>query len=209
MIPVLMMRWLTPELFGFAPSDLDQDELDAIDAAYGAHVEAVRPRLPTALRPFTGEADELGHLSLHDGVVEWWSADLPRSFTMQVVCGDDPIGYRRVVIQYRGVDLLGGDPRWLDEPDTVLLHDEVDIAHDGRYEHRHLLWPVREIGFRFDDVDVISAPVPAGTERTVVRRRWTEAVPGYSGAHALREHLGVHVLHARTRAAEIRSRRSR
>jgi hypothetical protein len=143
-------------------------------------VQAVRSRLPEALLLFTGQPDEMGYVSLHDGRVEWWVLDATRSLTLQVICGDPQIGYRRLVIQYRGhVDVFGASESdvagWLDDAETELLHTEVDIADDNRFEHRFLLWPQGEFGVRFEDVVVVSASASSSTYWLVRRRKKLES----------------------------------
>jgi hypothetical protein len=83
-------------------------------------MESVLPRLPETLRVFAGQPDAMGHVSLHDGRVEWWACDDDRSFTLQLFCGNLQLGYRRLVIQYCGrVELFGAPKRdvanWLDD----------------------------------------------------------------------------------------------
>jgi hypothetical protein len=34
-------------------------------------------------------------------------------------------------------------------PKTEILYDEVDLAGDGKFEHRMLLWPREEMAIRF------------------------------------------------------------
>jgi hypothetical protein len=137
------MKWHTRQWHG-TEGGLTEAEWEALDAGYTAHTEAVLPHLPEALRLLSGQPDELGYVSLRDGVVEWWVLDRPRSLTLQLFCGDLQLGYRRLVLQYRGrIELVGADEqdlrRWLDDTRTEFLYDEVDIVEDGRFEHRHLL----------------------------------------------------------------------
>ena len=129
---------------------------------------------------FAGQPDEAGYVSLHDGRVEWWALDGATSSTLQVLGGDEQLGYRRLVIQYRGrVEVFGASESdiagWLDEAETELLYDEVDVTENGRFEHRLLLWPQGEFGVRFEDAVLVSAPVPASTYWLVIRRKWLES----------------------------------
>ena len=171
------MKWMTRCWHG---GELSEDEEAALDAGYRAHVQAVLAHLPGPLRVFAGEPDEWGHVSLHDGRVEWCAFDAARSFTLQVFCGDEQLGYRRLVIQYRGrVELFGASESaiagWFDDAETEVLYDEVDVAEEGRFEHRFLLWPRGEFGVRFGDALVVSAPAPASTYSLVMRRRRLES----------------------------------
>jgi hypothetical protein len=174
---VVVMKWFTREWHSGGLSD---DEVDALQAGYWSHVDAVRSRLPGALQLFAGQPDEIGRADLHDGRVEWWALDRSRSFTLQVICGWVQIGYRRLVIQYRGrVELFGASESdvagWLDDAETELLYDEVDIAADNRFEHRFLLWPRGEFGVRFEDAVVVSAPSSWGTYDLAWRRKRLES----------------------------------
>ncbi|MEJ7893824.1 MAG: hypothetical protein WKF94_14415 [Solirubrobacteraceae bacterium] len=173
----VVMKWMTR---GWQCGDVSDAEGAALEAEYQSHVERLLPRLPDALRVFVGQPDESGYVSLHDGRLEWWASDAPRSFTLQVFCGYDRLGYRRLVMQYRGrAEVFGASGRdvagWLNDPQTELLYDEVDIAEDGRFEHRFLLWPAGEFGLRCDDVVVVSAPAPASTYEVLMRRKQLES----------------------------------
>lgn len=35
-----------------------------------------------------------------------------------------------------------------------ILHDEIDVATDGRTDHRLLFWPYTEFGLRFSQVSI-------------------------------------------------------
>ncbi len=171
------MKWFTTE---WAGGELSEDEDEARRTDYLSHVQAMLPRLPEALRPFTGEPDEMGHVTLHDGRVEWWPLDEARSFTVQVICGYLQIGYRRLIIQYRGqVEIFGASESdvagWLNDAETEFRYDEVDVASDGRFEHRFLLWPRGEFGVRFEDVVLVSAPTSYNAYDLVWRRKRFES----------------------------------
>jgi hypothetical protein len=183
-----VMKWRTRQWHGQGPdaehlAELTDAECEAAEEAYQRHREAVLPRLPDGLRLLAGEPDDLGYVSLHDGEVDWWVLDGSRSLTLEVVCSFEsveasaaPGGCRRVVIQYRErVELIGANEadlqRWLDNARTVFLYDEVDVLDDGRFEHRHLLWPRGEFGVRFDDIVVVSVPMPGSVLREYLRRR--------------------------------------
>lgn len=177
-IGVMVMKWYTR---AWVNSELDDEADGRLQAEYLTHIRALMPRLPDALKIFAGEPDQLGYLSLHDGVVEWWTLDGDRSFTVQIVCGDNQLGYRRIVIQYRGaIELIGTDvaelSSWLDNCKTELYYDEIDICDDGRFEHRHMLlpggeFPTGEFGVRFSEASVISAPLKDGLVRLNMLRR--------------------------------------
>ena len=180
---VVVMKWMTR---AWHNGELSWDEEEALDAGYRSHLEAVLPRLPASVRVFAGEPDEAGYVSLHDGVVEWWARDGAKTLTLQIFCGDDlELGYRRLVVQYRGrVEIFGASEReladWLADAETQLLYDEIDVAGDGRFEHRFLLWPRGEFGVRFEDALVVSAAAAWETREVVWRRQILESSPTFA-----------------------------
>lgn len=160
----MVMQWLTREWHALGEGAIDDPAYDRPAQAYLAHNRRIAEQLPAVLRPLVGEADDLGHLTLHDGRVEQWGFVPPDCrLTLQVVCGDLQLGYRRVTLEYCGdVEIDGASvddiDRWLSDPATELLYDEVDRADDGRYEHRHLLWPKGEFGVRCRKLKLTSTP---------------------------------------------------
>ena len=177
----MVMRWLTRQWLHGA---LTEAETDARLDQCRSHHEALLPRLPPGLRLLLGEQDELGYITLHDGAVEWWASDGSRSLTLELVCGNEQVHYRRVLIQYRGrVELVGADEhdlrRWLNDLHTEFLYDEVDVLSDGRFEHRHLLSNDEEFGVRFEDIVVVSAPLSVSALREYWRRRRFEFSSAY------------------------------
>ncbi len=76
------MTWLTRDWTGFG-RDMTEAEYEARLEQYRAHHEAVRPRLPDGLQLLRGVPDDLGYVSLHDAVVDWWVLDEPRSLTLE------------------------------------------------------------------------------------------------------------------------------
>lgn len=73
-----------------------------------------------------------------------------------MLCGDDQIGYRRLVVRYTDAEFGDVKPAvataTLTAPDTVVLYDEADLSDDGHFEHRFLLWPIDELTIRCSDV---------------------------------------------------------
>jgi hypothetical protein len=50
---------------------------------------------------------------------------------------------------------------WLGDSQTQLIVQEVDALLDGRFEHRHLLWPRGEFAIRFTSIEVATGPASA------------------------------------------------
>jgi hypothetical protein len=174
------MRWLTRDWHGFGGRDMSDAACEAATAAYEEHNDVILPLLPEQLRVFAGEPGPDGYLSLHDGRPEWWAYVPGQSLTLQIFCPlDEPSGYRRVTLQYRGsVELRDADEgelaAWLDDPKTEFLFQEIDIDDGGRFEHRHLLWPIGEFGVRFSDATSISAPATAAAYEKMLATKGVE-----------------------------------
>jgi len=157
------MRSLTRDWHGSGENPLTDAEVDEHTAAYQQHREAVLPQLPDDLKTLAGQPIDGHHRNLHDGRVEAWEAELPDRIVLQIVCGDVRHRYERLQIEYRGAELIGASEHnlaaWLGNERTELLYQEVDAIPDGRFEHRHLLWPQGEFGIRFTDISVTATTV--------------------------------------------------
>lgn len=151
----------------------------AASVAYVEHNDAILPSLPEQLRVFAGEPGPDGYVSLHDGRAEWWAYVPGQSLTLQIFCFDEPSGYRRVTLQYRGsIALRDADEAQLaallDDPKTEFLFQEIDIDENAGFEHRHLLWPAGEFGVRFSHATLISAPATAADYRRMLATKGIE-----------------------------------
>jgi hypothetical protein len=153
-----VMRWLTTEWVGASGEMLTAEEVDERAAAYQRHLDSLMPQLPDELRA-------LAAAGLHDGRLERWEAAMPARLVLLVVCGDRQRGYERLAIEYRDAELVAATDhdlsKWFADPDTELLYQELDVLPDGRFEHRHLLWPAGEFAVRFDDARVSSSAATA------------------------------------------------
>lgn len=134
------MRWLTRE---WAAGSLEEDEYDQRWSSYLAHRSEVRPRL------HSGADRLLDSIHLHDGQVRSFD-DKPRdTLQVRVLTGDLQVGYEFVEMSYAEAELqldAGVTMRSLNlfGSDVEIIYDEVDIASEGRFVHRVLLWPEGE-----------------------------------------------------------------
>lgn len=145
------MRWFTPQVANLAGTPLTDEESDARCGAYSEHLGKLLPDLPEPLLALARDHD------LHDGRVVAYVLNPPERVELSIVCGDLQRGYRRLTLDYRCAELTSATdaatlPGLLDDQDTELLYDEIDRAPDGRFEHRHLLWPRGEFGVRFREL---------------------------------------------------------
>lgn len=150
------MRFLTR---AWHAGDLDDDRADAIAAEYQAHRVAVASRLPTRLQAFDAR------FSVHDALVRAIQLDpAARTLRLELVVGDLRTGYADLRLEYQDVDVATLDTGTLADiardPRAEALYDEVDIASDGRFEHRWLWWPYRELDVRFGAFDFEAVPRP-------------------------------------------------
>jgi hypothetical protein len=161
------VRWFTRDWHSGDPLAPGPSE---VSRAYWEHVDSLKDRLPAAFRVLT-EAG--GDVSLHDGRFiqvskPFWE---PAQLIFDVACWDMSGGILRddiwtypdlhVRVVYGGAELMS--PAWDElqsmarDPATEILYGEVDVAPDGRFEHRMLLWPQEAplLAVRFATVDVI------------------------------------------------------
>lgn len=174
------MKWFTRE---WHAGDRTAPGLRQVSRAYGEHLASLKDRLPDAFKVLT-EAG--GDVSLRDGRFiqvsrPFWE---PAQLIFDIACWDLSNGILRddiwtypdlhVRIVYGGAELVS--PTWDElqslarDPATEILSGEVDVATDGRLEHRLLLEP-REaplLAVRFTTVDVIPVRFD-GTSMTVLR----------------------------------------
>ncbi len=170
------MRWFTRETHTPEPPA-------RVLVEYMKHLDSIKARLPAAFRVLS-EAG--GRVSLHDGRFiqvskPFWE---PAQLIFDIACWDRSGGTLRddiwtypdlhVRIVYGGAELVS--PTW-DEleklamsPATEIQAGEVDVAHDGRLEHRMLLRPEDAplLAVRFSTADVIPVRFD-GASMTVLR----------------------------------------
>jgi hypothetical protein len=159
------MRWLTRDWHGFGDTPLSKAEVIERVAAYDRHREAVMPLLPEDFQALAGAPIDGSYHSLEDGRVESWALEAPERIVLTVVAPADQGGYERLRIEYHGVELVGAGEQeleaWLGDSQTQLIVQEVDALLDGRFEHRHLLWPRGEFAIRFTSIEVATGPASA------------------------------------------------
>lgn len=174
------MKWFTRDWRAgdpFAPGPSE------ISRRYWEHVDLLKDRLPPAIRVL---AEAGGDVSLRDGRFiqvskPFWEA---AQLIFDIACWDLSGGILRddiwtypdlhVRIVYGGAELIS--PAWDEleslarDPATEILDGEVDIAPDGRFEHRMLLVPKEAplLAVRFSTADVIPVRFD-GASMTVLR----------------------------------------
>jgi hypothetical protein len=141
------MKWFTRE---WATGELSDQEWERVPVLYDAHLALISDRLsPDALALASA-------VNIHDGHVKK-SRHSGTTIELQLVVGDLQSGYQWVVLLFVGASLL--DPASLDElhldaAHTELLYDEIDLADDGLFDYRVLVWPRGELAIRFSAVTI-------------------------------------------------------
>ena len=119
--------------------------------AYRRYLTSISEHLPAQVLA-------LALSDLHDALLKDVAHDAPaRTLALRLRCGFRRIGYSDLILQYKNVSLTAndGDPAaLLADPETQVIYHEVDVADDGRFEHRLLLWPRGELTIAFDRLEL-------------------------------------------------------
>ncbi|TSC32341.1 hypothetical protein FOF48_09865 [Corallococcus sp. Z5C101001] len=155
------MKWFTR---GWYDGDLSEEEEEGVRAAYSLHLEELAPRLRE------GAEVLVASVNLHDGQVRDWTVPSEGAIELRVLIGDRQVGYEFLTLRYLDAELIRAPKSdfsvlELMRQGAELLYDEVDIADDGRFEHRVLCWPDAEFGVRFRAVDVSRRPASPADRR--------------------------------------------
>lgn len=139
------MRFFTR---AWCTGELDDEAFDQAVPAYWRHIDAIADRLPPEVLHLARE------VSLHDSM--FISADLDRragSIELKLRCGDRQIGYFNELITYSGATLVSSGPAdpaaIINNPETEVLYDEIDLGNRGQFVHRLLCWPQGELTLWF------------------------------------------------------------
>jgi hypothetical protein len=125
--------------------EMPEAESAQVPAAYAAHLDSLRPELPEdAFRLSTD-------VNLHDGVVQKLYVDAER--IVLVIRGEDGRGeVFDASLAYGGWTISEGDLEYLKgakgKGSMELLYNEFDRV-EGRWVHRLLFWPYREVAVEF------------------------------------------------------------
>ncbi len=144
-----VMKWFTRD---YVTGVLSDDEFDRVLPSYRAHVEMLRAT-------FRGRVSELVKLNLHDAQFVRVKYDGNRkSLHLVLTVGDLQVDYKQIELAYRNASFVGVTAEQFNTWDlpgrsTEIVFDEVDSFGEV-LEHRFLLWPDKEFGVRFDQVNL-------------------------------------------------------
>jgi hypothetical protein len=154
------MEWFTPAWHSGDLEDQQPGSTEDVRAAYWSHIEGLVPQMPAAVRELATTAQ------LHDGQVHRWEHG-DGVLAVDLIVGDKQVGYSRLSLEYTSAQVRpeGVSLSDLTSEDVEILYEEVAAAPAGRWEHRLLLWPYREVTIVFSEVTLSSTPASA-TDRT-------------------------------------------
>lgn len=147
----MVMKWFTPKWHGYGPGvePIGPARQRKVVDAYAKHLATIKPTLPKAL-------SRLSQVNIHDAKLESWELNEGEELRLTLDLCFPP---SQVTFLYQGYIKILGPPvdqlaHWLDNPKTVFLYDEIDLARPGIFEHRYLLWPEGEFGIRFREFEI-------------------------------------------------------
>ena len=150
------MKWFTRE---WASGGLTDEEWESRRQDYASHLDAIGPQLRN------GAEELIASVNLHDAQI--LSANTGgATFHLRVIAGDLQRGYERLSLTYDDVvseGLVVDSETHADVSEIV--HDEVDLSPDSRFEHRLLLWPEGELCIRFRTLQVQRQPASPADRR--------------------------------------------
>jgi hypothetical protein len=127
------MKYLTPSWY----ESEDEKEQRAVESAYKAHLQAIRPRLPSDVKT-------LLETGVHDALIRRCVLDYQRQeVVLELRCGDVPRGYFDLDLLYSGVEMDRLSTERFSEvvrcPEAELLVHEIDMLKT-RFVHRMLFF---------------------------------------------------------------------
>jgi hypothetical protein len=150
------MRFYTRQWYDGALSD---EDAETVHSRYAVHRDALRSKFPA-----TVIALAYG-VYLHDGRVRRIVLDSTRKTLMIALrCGDLQLGYFDLDLVYQEISMTESNLSELEtvarDPLTEIVHDEVDAGSGGRWVHRILFKPYREVAVAFGQVALRIEPQP-------------------------------------------------
>lgn len=136
--------------------DMTDEESDAIVAAYTDYRTALLPKMPPAVQELAIA------INIHDGLIETAVFELAaQHLRLELLVGDLQEGYASIHLCYSSALFEIATLKEIAcDSESEALYDEIDVQPDGRFEHRVLFWPYREISISFTSLAVTRVPRP-------------------------------------------------
>jgi len=164
------MRWFTDAAYTY---ENEADWNTMLDSYY-AHLQKIEAGLPRSLAALALEP----RLNLHDAAIRSIDVDdAAHTVTMRVVAGDLQVGYRDLILVFRGATLAPDNLQLLafalgaryqtdhwGEVTTIIRAQEVDVDPEGGFILRLRLWPFHEFAINFTAFELEESPTtPPGS----------------------------------------------
>ena len=103
--------------------------------------------------------------ALHDGQIQGWEL-VQGVLNTEMIVGDTQAGYSCLALTYTSAEVTPGGLLESElTGDVEVLYDEITLTPNGRWEHRLLLWPYREVTIAFAEVRLRGTTASAGDRR--------------------------------------------
>lgn len=154
------MQWFTPAWHSGDLEDQHPGSTEDVRDAYWSHIEALVPQMPAAVRELATTTQ------LHDGQVHRWQHH-EGALRAELIVGDQQVGYSLLSLEYTSAQVQpeGVSLSDLTVGDVEILYDEITLTPDGRWQHRLLLWPYRELAITFDGLQLLTTTATAADRR--------------------------------------------
>jgi hypothetical protein len=134
--------------------DMTDEKSDAIVPAYWDYLATLLPKMPPVVRELATT------INIHDGLIEMVVFDrAAQQLRLELLVGDLHEGYASIHLCYSSAVFETGTLKVIaSDSESEALYDEVDVQPDGRFEHRILFWPYRELGISFGSLALTKVP---------------------------------------------------
>ena len=133
---------------------MTDEESDAIAAAYADYRATLLPRMPPAVQELATA------INIHDGLIEIAVFDrAAQHLRLELLIGDLQEGYANIHLCYSNASFEIATLKDVAcDSESEALYDEIDVQPEGRFEHRVLFWPYREIVISFGSLVLTRVP---------------------------------------------------
>jgi hypothetical protein len=145
------MKYFTQHWHG---GDMTDEESNAVVDAYTDYRASLLPKMSSAVQELATA------INIHDGLVEMAVFDrAAQHLRLELLVGDLQQGYASIHLCYSSALFeLATLREIVCDSESEALYDEIDVQPDGRFEHRVLFWPYREISISFSSLALTRVP---------------------------------------------------
>jgi hypothetical protein len=142
------MKFFTRE---WCQGEMPDEEWAEVIPAYEKHLDKITPLLTNDLHKFVKD------YNLHDSLIhQVYLSRYKALLQITLLCGDLQRGYSDLVINYQNVDFDRFDQKALStilqNPQSELHYDEIDVGDEGQFTHRMIFYPKGELTVVFSNL---------------------------------------------------------